>query len=88
MVNELLGVECYPNKEEEFEEFIKTDDGFYLVTKYYNGGSLSQLINEHPTGLAPRVLRHLMKKIVESYANIMKKDFLHYISPKKIVLHH
>ena len=69
------------------EEFIKTDNNFWLVIEYCNGGSLHELFDAHPNGLAPRLQRNLMFQITDAMSvladyNLLQSD----LKPDNIML--
>jgi len=63
LVNELVALESLKESPRvlRFEEFIKTDNNFWLVTEFCNGGSLFDYIGANPNGMSPSVLKNLSK---------------------------
>ena len=78
LVNELVALESLKNSPHviKCEEFIKTDNNYWLVTEFCNGGCLEELISKNPNGLNTSVMRTLMRKILDGFSELIENDLL------------
>ena len=64
----------------KFFEFKETQDKYYIVTEYYNGGNLQEYISKykqlHHKNLTEEIVQYIMRQIVEG---------IKYIHNKKII---
>ena len=64
----------------KFFEFKETQDKYYIVTEYYNGGNLKEYITKykqlHHKNLTEEIVQYIMRQIVEA---------IKYIHNKKII---
>lgn len=62
-------------------ETKETEDKYYIVTEYYNGGNLEQYVNVYKhlyhRNLPEKIVQYIMRQIIEAFKYIHNKNILH-----------
>ena len=63
------------------EEIRQTPHNFYIITEYYNGGSLSDCLRKHRMikgkPFSEEVVQHLMRQIIDALRYLHSKRIIH-----------